>query len=205
MQYSIIGTGSKGNCVVIDQEVMVDCGLPFTKIKPQLYNVKYLLLTHIHTDHIKKSTLNNIKRLFPRITIIGNYETHQHYNVNIIANSGFEIETNEYTFTPFENEHNALCYGYTWTTKEGYNVIYSTDTSSLDKAPKGPYDWLFLESNYDEKKIEQARNRTKEYGYDVYLAAQNHLSTKLCKTFYFMNRRDKDSKLVELHQSRRFY
>ena len=41
VSYKVIGSGSKGNCVVIG-DVMFDCGLPFKKLKDHLYGVKYL-------------------------------------------------------------------------------------------------------------------------------------------------------------------
>ena len=63
MNYEIIGTGSKGNCVIIEN-IMFDCGVPakqFNRI--DLKKIKYVFLTHIHQDHIKK---NNLKRLLTK-------------------------------------------------------------------------------------------------------------------------------------------
>ena len=58
-------------------DVLVDCGIPFNKIKDELYEIKYLLLTHIHSDHVRPATLKSIKAMFPKIQVIGNYEVHQ--------------------------------------------------------------------------------------------------------------------------------
>ena len=113
MNYEIISTGSKGNCVIIN-DVMVDCGVPFSKIKKQLYDIKYLLITHVHGDHLKLKTLQQIAAQFPRICIIGNYEVHAAYNCNIIANAGFDVVTDDYIFHPFELVHDVLTYGFTW-------------------------------------------------------------------------------------------
>ena len=67
MQYEIISTGSKdGNCVIIN-DVMVDCGVPFSKIKKQLYDIKYLLITHTHGDHSNIKTLQQITAQFPNL------------------------------------------------------------------------------------------------------------------------------------------
>jgi Beta-lactamase superfamily domain len=202
MEYKIISTGSKGNCVIIN-DVMIDCGVPFTKIKEDLYGIKYLILTHTHTDHINIKTLQQIASHFPRITIIGNYEVHAIYNCNIIANADFEIHTEDYTFYPFECFHDVLVYGYTWNF-EGKEIIYATDTSSLNNAPIKKYDYLFLESNHDEEKLEAVRNE-KKGSYNPFLSGKRHLSTQQAKAFFYMNRRDQDSKLIELHQSARFY
>lgn len=202
MNHKIISTGSKGNCVIIN-DVMVDCGVPFGKIRNELYDIKYLLLTHTHSDHLNIKTIQQIAENFPRIKIIGNYEVHSAYNCNIIANAGFEIETDDYTFTPFECLHDVVCYGYTWTF-EGQEIIYATDTSTLENAPSGPYDWIFIESNHDEAKLEAVRNEQRG-SYNPFISGKRHLSTQQAKAFFYLNRRNKDSQFIELHQSSRFY
>jgi ribonuclease BN (tRNA processing enzyme) len=202
MNYKILSTGSKGNCIVIN-DVMVDCGLPFNKIKDYLYDIKYLLITHVHGDHLKLKTITKIKALFPRIMIIGNFEVYDVFNCDVIANSGFDITTNDYIFTPFECIHDVLTYGYTWNFK-GNEIIYATDTSTLENAPNKKYDYFFLESNHDEQKLEEVRNEYKGT-YNPYLSGKRHLSTQQAKTFYYLHRKSLDSKLIELHQSTRFY
>lgn len=202
MDYEIIASSSSGNCVIIN-DVMVDCGTTFTSIKKKLYNIRYLLLTHTHGDHIKPSTLNKIKQQFPRIVIIGNHEVHQTYGVNLVSNSGFTVKTDHYNFLPFDGEHDVVTQGFTWE-YQGAKIIYITDTSTLDHAPLDKYDYLFLESNHDEKKLEKAISERKGF-YSPYLSAKRHLSTQECKLFYYMNRKDKSSKLIELHKSNRFY
>lgn len=203
MYYEIISTGSKGNCVIIN-DVMIDCGVPFNRIKEYLYDVKYLLLTHIHSDHIKPSTLQNIKKLFPKIQIIANHEVHQLYGVDTIANASFQIETEDYVFTPFECIHDVVTYGFTWE-HEGFSIIYATDTSSMEFAPDEQYDYFFIESNHCEKKVELILGQQERYGYDAYSGAKRHLSTQQAKTFYYTHRRNRDSQFIELHQSSRFY
>src|SRR5690625_3769344 len=202
MDYNIISSSSKGNCVIIN-DVMVDSGVPFKNIKNHLYDIKYLLLTHIHSDHIRETTLNSIKSLFPRITIIGNYEVHQMFDVDIICNAGYKVETDDYTFTPFDCVHDVVTYGFTWE-YEGKSIIYATDTSTLEHAPKGPYDYLFIESNHCEKKLDLVMGDNKG-GYNPYLSGKRHLSTQESKLFYYLNRRDRGSEWIELHKSSRFY
>jgi hypothetical protein len=202
MNYKIISSGSKGNCVVIG-DVMIDCGIAYNKLKADLYDVKYLIITHIHSDHCKIDTLTKIAANFPHIKLIGNFEVHNIFAMNYIANAGFEIETEHYTFYPFELVHDVLCYGYAWTC-EGKEIIYATDTATLENAPQGSYDYLFLESNHDEEKLEKIRGE-KHGGYDPYLSGKRHLSTQAAKAFYYMNRRSRESEFIELHKSSRFY
>jgi phosphoribosyl 1,2-cyclic phosphodiesterase len=202
MNYKIISSGSKGNAVIIE-DVLVDCGVSFRLLQDELYFVKYLLITHTHSDHLKIQTFNNIRRMFPRIKVIGNYEIHMACDVDIIANAGFNVVTKGHTFTPFECVHDVLTYGFTWE-HDGKRIIYATDTSNLDNAPDGKYDYFFLESNHDEKKLEAARD---EYhgSYNPFMGGKRHLSTQQAKAFYYMNRRNKEAELIELHKSMRFY
>jgi ribonuclease BN (tRNA processing enzyme) len=202
MNYKIVSSGSKGNCVIIN-DVMIDAGVPFSKIKDDLYHIKYLILTHTHSDHMKFETLTKIAMNFPRIIIIGNYEVNQVFKVNKIANAGFDVETEDYIFSPFEAEHDVLCYGYSWT-YEDKQIIYCTDTGSLDNAPDGIFDYFFLESNHDEEKLEKARDQRKGT-YNPYLSGKRHLSTQAAKAFYYLHRRSAESELIELHKSSRFY
>jgi ribonuclease BN (tRNA processing enzyme) len=189
--------------VIINDDIMFDCGVPFSKIREDLYDIKYLILTHIHSDHMNKQTLIQINKKFPHIMLIGNYEVSQAWIVDRIANAGFNIETEDYIFTPFEAIHDVLTYGYTFEV-EGKKIIYCTDTASLENAPDEKYDYFFIESNHDEAKLEAIRG-SKKGSYDPYLSGKRHLSTQQAKGFFYMHRRDRDSQLIELHKSSRFY
>lgn len=205
IEYKIISTGSKGNCVVIG-DIMVDCGLPFKRIKDHLYNVKTLLLTHIHSDHIKSSTLKSIVAMFPHIQIFANYEVAQvfsDYPIRVV-NAGNTFTSQGIDITPFECFHDVVTYGFTWYVA-GERVIYATDTMNLSKAPLGKYDYFFIESNHDEAKLEAVRNSRSSYGYNVYAGGMRHLSTQKARAFYYGRRQSRESEFIELHQSTRFY
>ena len=51
--YNIIATGSKGNAVVIEHEILIDCGVPFKALAAEWKTLKLVLLTHIHCDHFQ--------------------------------------------------------------------------------------------------------------------------------------------------------
>lgn len=203
INYNIIGSGSKGNCVIIE-DIMFDCGLPYNKIKEHLYNIKYLLLTHIHTDHINKTTYNRIRKEFPNIQVISNYEVHQCHKVDTISNHDYPVITKDYIFIPFDLDHDVICQGYSFETK-GKKIIYATDCNNLNKAPKDKYDYMFIESNHCEKKLAAVRGKGNKYGYNVYENGVRHLSTQKCYEFYYLNRDSRESELIELHKSSRFY
>lgn len=203
LNYEILKTGSKGNCVIIE-DIMIDCGIPFSKMKQELYGIKYLLLTHIHSDHIKESTLNKIKESFPKITILGNYEVAQKFGVDIIVNNGFETITKDYTFMAVKGVHDVLVTGYSVWIKDQH-VCYMSDTNSYNFFKSAPYDYLFIEQNYDEKKLLEIGKQFKHKGYNPVLSAKRHASVQMAKGFYYSNRRSADSVLIPLHMSERFF
>lgn len=49
MDYEIIASGSSGNALLIEKTILIDCGVPFSKIKPYYENIKVVLLTHAHS------------------------------------------------------------------------------------------------------------------------------------------------------------
>lgn len=64
MRYYFLASGSKGNCTALvndDEEILlIDCGIPVVDIKNKLEslglsfnNVKKILITHMHIDHVR--------------------------------------------------------------------------------------------------------------------------------------------------------
>ena len=44
MTYNIISTGSKGNAVVINGRILIDCGVPFKALEPVKKDLRLVLL-----------------------------------------------------------------------------------------------------------------------------------------------------------------
>ena len=56
IRYNIIATGSTGNAVKIN-DILIDCGVSFKKLKDVYKHIKLVLLTHEHSDHFRPSTI----------------------------------------------------------------------------------------------------------------------------------------------------
>lgn len=69
MQFEILATGSRGNAVLIGnrREILVDCGVPMTKLEPYADGLKLVLLTHVHGDHFNPRTVRALHRERPGI------------------------------------------------------------------------------------------------------------------------------------------
>lgn len=203
LDYHIIGSGSTGNAVRIGK-VMIDCGMPYKDMKEDLYKCDTLLITHIHTDHLKKQTFLSILSDFPRIKTFANPTVaYQTYINEVISTSPFRTPSG-LVITPYEGRHDTEVTYFTWE-QDGQNIIYATDTNFVENPNGIKFDYLFLESNYDEQKLNEIAKQYARKGYDPWVSSHRHLSTQQSKAFYYMNRRDKDSKWIELHKSGRFY
>lgn len=203
LDYHIIGTGSSGNAVRIEN-IMFDCGVPFSHMKEDLYKVDTLLITHSHSDHIKPATLERIRKEFPGITVFGNADVAYQYEVDMVVGTKPFTLRKRRKVIPFDGVHDVPVTGYIVQMK-GLNILYMTDTARVNPPSDLLLDYIFLESNFDERKLRQEAKRYKKHGYDPYLSVTRHLSTQKCKEFYYTHRRNEESKLIELHQSQRFY
>lgn len=202
LDYEIISSGSEGNCVRIGN-IMIDCGIAYNRLHEALYKVNTLLITHTHSDHIKVPTFNKIRKEFPRIQVYGNSDVAYQYKVDhIIGTTKFRVPGA--VVIPYEGMHDVPVTYFIIRTKD-LNIFYATDTCRVENPDHYPIDYMFLESNYDERKLKELAKQYKSHGYDPLLSNIRHLSTQKCKEFYYVNRRNAESPLIELHMSKRFY
>lgn len=221
LDYEILRTGSKGNAVRIEN-LLIDCGIPFNALNKDdwlLENINNIFITHKHKDHLNVATLKRIKKEFPFINIFGNMDVTEKVGWDIITHPygdykdfvGFKTKSGiSYRLTTIPMVHDVLNHGLSIDySNDGFKtcttLAYATDTNSLAFFPKDyKYDYLFIESNYNEEKLKRLAEQ-KDFGYDVIASALRHLSSEKSKGFYYSRRRSKDSKYIELHQSSRFY
>ena len=62
VKYNIISTGSDGNATILEDFVLIDCGVPYKALEPYVTKLKLVLLTHIHSDHFQKRTIKACRR-----------------------------------------------------------------------------------------------------------------------------------------------
>lgn len=183
---------------------MIDCGISFSRMRDELFKVDTLLITHAHSDHIKEPTINKIRQGFPDIKVYANADVAYQYDVDkVIGTASFKLSDNR-KITPFDGVHDVPVTGYVIEMK-GYTILYMTDTAKVKPPEEFRFDYLFLESNFDERKLKEQSKKYRRPGYDPYMSVTRHLSTQKCKEFYYVNRKDENSVLIELHKSQRFY
>ena len=67
VNFNIISTGSQGNAVIIENSILIDCGVPFKLLEKHIKPLKLVLLTHIHSDHFNKTTIRRLAQERPTL------------------------------------------------------------------------------------------------------------------------------------------
>lgn len=207
MNYNIISTGSKGNALVINKKILIDCGVTFAKLKDFYKSFQLVLLTHIHSDHFNKYTIKKLAQLRPTLRF-GCCEWLVEELVNCGVNKknidvlkiGKWYEYYGFTVSPVILYHNVEQCGYRLYI-DHQKIFYATDTNSLDGIYAKNYDYYFVEANYEEEEIKE-RIKAKEqlgiYSYEKDVI-KNHLSKQKCDDFLYENMGE-NSKYIYMHQ-----
>lgn len=195
MTYDVIGTGSSGNAVVINDSILVDIGLPWKKIQPYAKALKLVLLTHEHGDHFKPSTVRALHNARPSLRF-GCCE----WMVSHLLDAGvdkrcidvLEPKTwHQYLFCVLMPEplfHNVPNCGY-HLMLGSEKLFYATDTGTLAGIEAKGYDLYLIESNHGEAEIAEriaAKQAAGEFAYE-YRAAENHLSEEQALDWIYQN------------------
>lgn len=209
MTYNIISTGSKGNAVVINGQILIDCGVPYKRLEPVVKGLKLVLLTHVHSDHFKPKTAAALHRERPALRF-GCCE----WMVKSLLDAGVSKRvidvldphhTYEYggigAIRPEPLTHNVRNCGYHIFAFSWERLFYATDTGTLDGIEAKCYDLYMIEANHTKAELE-ARMAEKiaagEFAYEVE-ASRNHLSLEQAEDWLYQNM-GPNSQYVFLHQ-----
>lgn len=210
MNYNIIQTGSSGNATIIENIILIDCGVSLKKLDPYYKKLKLVLLTHIHSDHFNKATIRKLAQQRPTLRF-GCCE----WLVEELVNCGVN-KNNIDLFTPYEGMH----YGYGFSIEsfnlkhdvpncgwkvmfdDGYKYFYATDTCNLKNVIAKDYDMYFVEANYiDKNQLEERKLKHIENGEFYYedRVEKTHLSQVSAYNWLLENMGD-NSSYVFMHE-----
>ena len=207
MQYDVISTGSCGNAVLLNNSILIDCGVSFKAIKDVADNLKAVLFTHCHVDHLRPSTVRRLASLRPDLLFICcDWLVFNLIDCGVPAGNisvveiGSKYEFEEFGICPVLLYHNVPQCGYRIYI-DGEKAFYATDTCHLDGITAKDYDLYLVESNYGEEEI-QERIRTKlennEFCYELGVP-DRHLSREQADEFLLQNM-GRNSVCVYLHE-----
>ena len=213
----ILGTGSTGNAVMIDDSIMIDCGMGVKKLAPYLDKVQHLFITHRHGDHLNVAVLNNIaKKVSTSIIKYGLHVNSDCFDIiaarspmvadlieteRLTGNDVIEFTINgvDYKVETYPLYHDVENQGFIFT-KNGKTLIHATDTATMKSAPQREYDVILVEGNYDESKlVEYLQSEDRQ---TRYRAARNlrHLSIQAHENFV-KGHSHPDTQVLMLHES----
>ncbi len=155
MTYSIINTGSDGNATVVEDILLLDCGLSYKKIKDYVDKLQLVLLTHIHSDHFKKSTIKMLAKERPTLRFGCCEWLVQDLldcgvsikNIDIYDFDSIYVYSETLKVQPVKLHHDVPQCGYKIEIN-CYKVFYATDTCTLNDVEAKDYDYYFVEANY---------------------------------------------------------
>ena len=210
MTYKIIGSGSDGNGLIIEETILIDCGVSLKKLKDDYKKLKIVLLTHRHQDHFNKATIKKLAAERPTLRF-GCCE----WLVKDLVECGVEkknidvlemdkiYDYKDFKVIPIKLYHDVPNNGYKLKIN-GNKLIYATDTSRIDHIIAKNYDFYFIEGNYEsDEELAQRRSDKLLTGEFIYedRVKETHLS-KVQATEWLMKNMGENSKYIFMHEHR---
>lgn len=202
MKYEIISSSSKANCIIVENILMLDCGVSYSKIKKHLSKVKLIFISHAHQDHLNANTIKQIIYNFPTIKYVtgSNVVVNKLVALNVNIKNIFVLKEHKWYNLGILNvmleplTHDTPNYCLKWELKEKKG-IYIVDTANVDYIEAKCYDLFLIENNYQEeilqkhiRKAEEENDGNKLYYLDRVL--NTHLSKSKCDSFLIENMGD---------------
>lgn len=155
MKFSLLCSGSKGNCCVIQgnsETIVIDCGSTkryltesFNTIGIDYSQVDALLLTHDHSDHISQINLFSNRNIYAPFSLKSGMESYR-----VSPYHGFKIGS--FSILPIALSHDTdINVGYVF--DDGFEkLVYITDTGYVKESDFGLIsgaEYYIFESNHD--------------------------------------------------------
>ena len=159
MKLTVIGTGSSGNCYVIQDEheaIILEAGMSLAKVKQVLdFNVGKVagcLITHSHGDHSGKA--KDFEAVFP---VYANKHVIEAKGLKrakeIEAEKGYKI--GGFKVLPFHAHHDVPCLGFLINHEKFGNLLFITDSFLCDYT-FDDLNHILIECNYSDAAIDES-------------------------------------------------
>ncbi len=205
MILKVIGSGSKGNCYILENKtevLILECGVHFDEVKEamnyDLQKVCGILITHEHKDHCKgvPDALTNGMNVYATKGTIEGMAIKSHRLNAITIDRPFFV--GKFKIIPVKVMHDAKepC-GFFIKHSECGNLLFITDTYYVPNRFANVNN-IMIESNYCDKIID-SKEQTNRFVRDRVI--QSHMSLKTCKEFLAANDLTKVNNIVLIHLS----
>lgn len=202
--FNVIATGSTGNAVLYHNSILIDCGVPYASLRPYLYDIQIVLLTHEHGDHFKYATLKRLQTERPTLRI-GCCEWMAPLLAGLrnidIYDVGTKYDYHNFSITPVKLYHDVENCGYR-IFKGSTKIFHATDTAHLQGIEAKGYDLYAIEHNYNEDTVYDLIAEKTARGEFAHQkgSINSHLSEQRARDFIFKNG-GPNAKTVRLHES----
>jgi len=216
MKLHVIGTGSQGNCYILESEtsaLIIECGIALKEVKRKVSfsKIKGCIISHSHGDHssrvleYQKAGINIFcsKETAEELDIVSSYKTHMIEADKVVSISDFKI-------IGFDVVHDVRCFGYLVRTvpvhigdnteTEGRTIFFATDTSEINRQFTG-IDCYLIEANFSKKILFEKEFDGKIHPFLSERIFQSHFSLESCHEYLSDSDLSKTSIIVLLHLS----
>ena len=210
MKLKILGSGSSGNCYILENErsaLIIECGVNIKLIKQgldfNLSKVAGVLISHEHQDHCKAikdvmaAGLNVYtgKGTIEAMNITNN--THRIFRVNSMNT----YNIGDFKVMPFDVKHDAKePFGFLINHPECGNVLFITDTYYVPHTFKNINN-ILIEANYCNEIVERKLKDDSIHGFVRDRVIQSHMSIQTCKELLKANDLTAVNNIVLIHLS----
>jgi phosphoribosyl 1,2-cyclic phosphodiesterase len=208
MQINVLATGSKGNLYSLNDgytNILIECGLPFAKTQKllnyNLYKYSACLISHEHKDHCE-SVYDVVKRM----SVIMSNGTANVLNLNgnnnlITISKDKDVTIGSLNITPIPlilNAEEPIGF-YIESLATNEITVFITDSRHSEYV-FGNIDYLMIECNYSEAKIQENLESGKIQPFLYNRIKSDHLSLEALIEFLKHNQVNK--KLILIHGSK---
>lgn len=210
MKYEIISSSSKGNAIIVEDFLLLDCGVTYKKLEKYINKIKLIFISHSHKDHINSTTIKKISYEHPTIKFLCSSpevaealvkKSYVPFRNIIILVSGAWWNLGMLKVKTQELIHDTPNFALKFEIK-GKKGIYMVDTADTNGIVAKDYDLFLIEANYNELTLKEHINRC-ESAYELYYLNRvpvTHLSYEQANSFLIENM-SRNSIYEYIHQS----
>lgn len=157
MKLQVLGSSSAGNAYVLNDDFIIELGLPDLEIKKAIgfkpEKIVAALVSHKHQDHAK--SIRKFAGLFPIVAPSDAIDAAQIAGIRgvVPAREMKGIKIGNYKILPLKMQHDCECYGYL-ICFDNKTLGFFTDTSCINyNLPQ--LDYIMIEANYSSDQIDR--------------------------------------------------
>lgn len=194
MKFRCLGSGSTGNCYLLEDErecLVIEAGLPFKVIKQaidfEVGKIVGVICSHVHSDHFgyAKEYIN------AGISVYASELTHSAGNnpFKKVIHPGYWYQIGSFNVTPFEVVHDVECYGFIIRHEKIGTMLFVTDTEYIKQNFKAlKLNHIMVECNYSQKIIDSRVETGSTVKGLRDRVLQSHMELETCKSFIQANK-----------------